>query len=125
MGRKKSEKHWFICKRCNEYIKRKGCEQIYCTPCSYKAGREKVSKRKVYDKKPCENCKLNFEPNTANQKFCNNTCQKEYKIKEDNNAWLTKVEKPQMRRDSNKVAYSFFKIKNNQGWLNNFKVWRG
>lgn len=126
MGRKKSEKNWVLCKRCKEYVTRKSISQIYCTPCSYQ-----VSKEKAYvpvikkEKRLCENCNLYFDPNNKIQKFCGDTCKREYKIKEANKAWMTKVEKPKVRRDSDKVAYSFFRIKKNQGWLKRFKTVRG
>lgn len=125
MGRKKSEKHWFICKRCNEYIKRKSHAQLYCTPCSYKASKEKGYTPLIKEKRVCENCKLNYEPNNKVQKFCSDHCRIENKTKEANKAWMTKVEKPRKRQDSNKVAYSFFKIKKYEGWTNRFKVCRG
>jgi len=78
---------------------------------------------KKYPEKICDKCKKYFTPKAVNQKYCQDPCVYGRSIKDANENWGNRKEKPYVRKDETRVAYSFFRKK--YGVNKRFKVVRG
>ena len=114
---------YFTCRECNKKIIKDQYNRIYCIPCSYI--RKKKNTKLDYDILLCHICKTEFRPNSATHKICTKDCLEKSIIKQRNEKWGNTEYKEPPRKDGDKVAYSFFRIKKNQGWMKKYKVMSG
>lgn len=73
----------------------------------------------------CPVCKDDFTKYSSKHKFCSDNCRNKFKINNSNERWASREYKETLRGDSDKVAYSFFKKKQDQTWMKKFNVMRG
>lgn len=119
-----------LCPRCETRNRKlyQGVYSRFCIPCTFDVEKEQArlkarEQRKENKFSVCIHCGEKFEKYSSTQKQCRTeTCLRQQKKKTEEEKWLNKKEDT-TRRDSDRVAYSFFRKK--YGVSKIFKVCRG